>query len=175
MPLNDDEKAELVAYLDGELDELATQAVEAKIAADPDARAELDALKQTWGMLDFLPKASPSVNFTNRTLERLTLENVLTPASKTVPATPSRSGSWLAPAGWIAVLLLAASAGYFATTRFWPTVSRPEPIPDSDIPLVQFLPIVEKWRWYENADDLDFVKQLSHPDLFGDDSNRGEP
>ena len=74
MPLNDDEKADLVAYLDGELDEPATQAVEAKIAADPDARAELDALKQTWGMLDYLPKTNPSPNFTNRTLERLSLE-----------------------------------------------------------------------------------------------------
>src|SRR5439155_7859892 len=85
MPLNEDEKAELVAYLDGELDEAATQAVEAKIATDPDARAEIDALKQTWGMLDFLPKASPSPNFTNRTMERLTLENVPAPAAKTMP------------------------------------------------------------------------------------------
>src|SRR6266542_1206323 len=83
MPLNEDDKAELVAYLDGELDEAATQAVEAKIAADPNARAELDALKQTWGMLDYLPKANPSPNFTHRTLERLTMENV--PASKTMP------------------------------------------------------------------------------------------
>src|ERR1043165_9039025 len=50
MALNDDEKAELVAYLDGELDETATQAVEARIAADPEARAELEAMKQTWFM-----------------------------------------------------------------------------------------------------------------------------
>ena len=33
-------------------------------------------MKQTWGMLDFLPKASPSANFTNRTMERLSLEKV---------------------------------------------------------------------------------------------------
>ena len=174
MPLNDDEKAELVAYLDGELDETATQAVEAKIAADPDARAELDALKQTWGMLDFLPKASPSVNFTNRTLERLTLENVRLPATKTMPIAPSRRSGWMV-ASWIAALLLTASAGFFATTRFWPAPAKLEPIPDADLPLVQHLPIVEKWRWYENADDLDFVKKLNHPDLFGEEPSRGEP
>ena len=36
MPLTEDEKAELVAYLDGELDDAATQAVEAKIAVNPE-------------------------------------------------------------------------------------------------------------------------------------------
>src|SRR6266480_24324 len=102
MPLNEDEKAELVAYLDGELDEASTQAVEAKVAADPDARAELDALKQTWGMLDYLPKANPSPNFTNRTMERLTLENV--PASTTM-SMPGRSSRWLIAVGWAAAVL----------------------------------------------------------------------
>ena len=101
MALNEDEKAELVAYLDGELDEAATQAVEAKIATDADARAELDALKQTWGMLDYLPKASPSPNFTNRTLERLTLEKVGGPARHTM-VTPGRRSSWLVTACWAA-------------------------------------------------------------------------
>src|SRR5712692_9437548 len=99
MPLNDDEKAELVAYLDGELDETATQAVEAKIAANPDARAELDALKQTWGLLDYLPKASPSPNFTNRTMERLTLEKV--GGAKTQPLR-DRAPAWSIAFGWAA-------------------------------------------------------------------------
>src|SRR5215210_7089647 len=98
MPLSEQDKAELVAYLDGELDEQATQAVEAKLATDADARAELDTLKQTWGMLDYLPKASPSPNFTNRTMERLSLEKITAtiPASssKPIPA-PPRSSSWL--------------------------------------------------------------------------------
>jgi anti-sigma factor RsiW len=167
MPLNEDEKADLVAYLDGELDEAATQAVEAKIAADPDARAELDALKQAWGMLDYLPKASPSPNFTNRTMERLTLENVGVAANKTMPM--ARRVGWPIALGWSAAVLVAVSAGYMATTYLWPTPAAPVPIPDSDLPLVRHLYIVEKWRAYENADDLDFVKKLSHPDLFGED------
>src|SRR5437879_1691136 len=103
MPLNEDEKAELVAYLDGELDDAATQAVEAKIATNPDARAELDSLKQTWGMLDYLPKASPSATFTNRTMERLSLEKM--PAKKTMPMPGSRP--WLGRLGWAAAVLVA--------------------------------------------------------------------
>src|ERR1022692_558483 len=141
MPLTDDEKAELVAYLDGELDEASTQAVEAKIAADADARAELDALKQTWGMLDYLPKASPSPNFTNRTMERLTLENVGLAAGKTMPMR-GRLG-WTLGLGWAAAVLIAVGAGYWATAHFWPTPAAPEPIPDSDLPLVRHLPIIE--------------------------------
>src|ERR1700676_2331743 len=109
MPLNDDDKAELVAYLDGELDEAATQAVEAKIATDPDARAELDAMKQTWGMLDYLPKASPSPNFTNRTMERLSLEKV-GPGKKTMPM-PGPRATWLRRLGWVAAVLVALVGG----------------------------------------------------------------
>lgn len=164
MPLNDEERADLVAYLDGELDDAATQAVEAKIAADPAARAELDAMKQTWGMLDYLPKANPSPNFTNRTMERLTLEKV--GGAKTL-AMPSGAGYWLGPIGWIAALLVALGGGYFAMTHFG--AARPDPIPDADLPLVRHLRIAEKWRLYENVDDIDFLKKLNNPDLFGDD------
>jgi|ERR1019366_9417262 hypothetical protein len=165
MPLNDDDKAELVAYLDGELDEAATHAVEAKIAADPHTRAELDALKQTWGMLDYLPKASPSPNFTNRTMERLTLEKV--GGSKTL-SIPGRRVAWLVPFTWAASVLIALGAGYYVTAHFWPAPG-PQPISDAELPLVRHLRIAEKWRLYENADDLDFVKKLSQPDLFGED------
>ena len=164
MPLNEDEKAELVAYLDGELDDAATQLVEAKIATNPDARAELDALKQTWGMLDYLPKASPSANFTNRTMERLTLEKVS--GSKSM-AIAGRRLTWLTRIGWAASIVIAIGCGYLITTHYWPAA--PEPIPDADRPLLQNLRIAEKWRYYENADDLEFVKKLKHPDLFGED------
>src|SRR5580692_10516895 len=101
MPLTEDEKTELVAYLDGELDEASTHAIEAKIATNPDARAELDALKQAWGMLDYLPKATPSPNFTNRTMERLSLEKVS--AVKTQPM-PRRGGKWLIGSAWAATV-----------------------------------------------------------------------
>lgn len=169
MPLSDDDKAELVAYLDGELDEAETQAIEAKIATDPDARAELETLKQTWGMLDFLPKTSPSPNFTNRTMERLTLERVAAPTGgKTIPV-PGGSSPWPSRLAWVALILIALGGGYLASTRFWPPAQAPEPIPDSDLPLVRQLPILERWREYEHVDDLDFARQLDRPDLFGDE------
>lgn len=165
MPLTEEEKAELVAYLDGELDDDRTQAIETRLATDPDARAELDALKQTWGMLDFLPKASPSPNFTNKTMELLTKEGG--PAPKTQPMPRPRSSATVA-VGWAAAVLVAACVGYVAVMNYWPT-PQPDPIPDADLPVMQHLRVLEKWRYYENTDDLDFVKKLNHPDLFGED------
>src|ERR1017187_7636495 len=164
MPLTEDEKAELVAYLDGELDDAGTQAVEAKIATNPAARAELDAMKQTWGMLDFLPKASPSPNFTNRTMERLSLEKV--GPKKTMPMRGKHP--WLTRLVWAAAVLIALGGGYLISANVFrgPT---PEPIPDADLPLVRHLRIAEKWRYYESVDDLEFVKKLTSPDLFGED------
>lgn len=165
--MSEDEKAELVAYLDGELDEAATQAVEARIAADPKVRAELDSLKQAWGMLDYLPKASPSPNFTNRTMERMTLEKSAGP-TKTAPIAPRRS-VWPIGLLWTSAIGIALALGYFGSVQIWPVTADTELIPESDWPLVRDLRIAEKWRYYENVDDLDFVKKLNHPDLFGED------
>ena len=70
-PLNEQEKADLVAFLDGELNGEAAHALEAKLSLDPAARAEAESLKRTWGLLDYLPKPEPSPNFTHRTLEKM--------------------------------------------------------------------------------------------------------
>jgi len=68
---SEQERADLVAYLDGELTGEAARALEAKLSLDPAARAEADALRRTWELLDFLPRPQPSLRFTHRTLERL--------------------------------------------------------------------------------------------------------
>ena len=70
-PRNEQEQADLVAYLDGELTGEAARTLEAKLSLDPQARAEADALRRTWELLDYLPRPEPSARFTHRTLERL--------------------------------------------------------------------------------------------------------
>lgn len=158
--LNDDDRTNLTAYLDGELDEETAQALEAKLSQDPAARAEVDALKQAWTMLDYLPRPSPSTTFTHRTMERLSLEKRPVETGK-MPA--ARANSWLGTIGWAAAVLVAASAGWFASTRLG---QRPA---DPDETLVRQLQIIEKWRAYELVDDVSFLRDLDHPDLFGDD------
>ena len=70
---NDDEEitAELVAYLDGELDQHGHERVATKISLDAGVRSEADALKKTWDLLDYLPRPEPSANFTERTVEKI--------------------------------------------------------------------------------------------------------
>jgi len=74
--------AELVAYLDGELEPAAARKVESRLANDPEARARANAYKKTFDLLDYLPKPEPSPTFTTRTLDRL-------PAMKSNPVQPA--------------------------------------------------------------------------------------
>ena len=61
-PWSAEERDNLVAYLDGELDEAAVRSLEARLARDPQARQELEALKRSWEMLDYLPRPEPSLS-----------------------------------------------------------------------------------------------------------------
>src|SRR5205823_3534064 len=101
--LNDEDKANLVAFLDGELDERTAHALETKLNTDPQARAEAEALRRTWGLLDYLPRPEPSPSFTHRTLERLAAHRPLTGTVRT----GRRWVRWALPLGWAAAVLLA--------------------------------------------------------------------
>lgn len=155
--LTDDERTELVAYLDGELDEEASRAVESRLSLDPQLRAEADALRTAWDLLDYLPRAEPSPSFTHRTLERLTA------ARATAQLEAGRWRPWAAAAGWAAAVAAAGLVGFWCTS-LW---ARPRP---SDEDLARDLRVIEQMRLYEQVDDLPLLRQLADPDLFGDDN-----
>jgi anti-sigma factor RsiW len=146
--LNDRDRENLTAYLDGELDRKTAQALEAKINLDPEARQEVEDLKRAWGMLDYLPKPNPPADFTHRTMERLSLEK-MGRAIQTGNMARHRAAAW-----WRAAQFLFPKSAA---------------VIDSDESLVRNLRVLEKWRQYENVDDIEFVRALDHPDLFGDD------
>jgi anti-sigma factor RsiW len=166
--LNDEERADLVAYLDGELNEQAARALEARLANDPQARAEADALRRTWELLDYLPRAEASTSFTHRTLEKLAVQTL----SRRVARPGRRLPWWLLAAGWAAALLLAAGGGLTAANLLWP---RPAVTPDDSAEVEARLAhnrrVIENRRLYEHVDDLDFLQALDRPDLFGDDDS----
>ncbi len=156
--LSDQERADLVAYLDGELSGEAARAVEAKLSLNPAFRAEADALRRTWELLDFLPRPQPSARFTHRTMERLS---------------PLRTGEqrwrdrWRASClglGWAAALLLAGWGGYAGYNRL---VSREPGEPE----LLRDLRIIENKRMYDRIENLDFWQALDSPDLFGNEAS----
>src|SRR5215510_9110948 len=114
--LSDEDRENLTAYLDGELDEESARQLEAKLSIDDEARAEADALQQAWGMLDYLPRPEPSSSFTHRTLERLAVQTA---------TVPRRVPGWVGGLGWVAAMLVAAVIGFFAANRIWPRAETP--------------------------------------------------
>ncbi len=56
--LTPDERADLVAYIDGELPETHSQAISTKLTHSATARREVEMLQKTWEMLDYPSSAS---------------------------------------------------------------------------------------------------------------------
>lgn len=190
-------EAELVAYLDGELDPEATRRIEARLAADPDARGKAAALKQTFGLLDYLPRTEPSPTFASRTLERLPIAPQTRSGSQPAPpsptvAVPSGPSQVVVPAlsgstpnlpvpvpnrwgAWVAVLLLAVSAcgvaGYFASGALHgylhPTHGA-QTAPPGELDAADHH-VVERLPLYAAADDIEYVNELAKPEFFSDD------
>src|SRR5260370_12890263 len=126
-PLSEEDRENLVAYLDGELSSKAARVLEARLNLDAEARAEAEALRRTWQMLDYLPRPEPTATFSSRTLERVSgLQTVVTP-------TTDRSWPhWALKAGWAAALLLACALGFTGVSRL--SGSKPSP-PDVAPPI----------------------------------------
>jgi anti-sigma factor RsiW len=164
-PLSDEDRENLVAYLDGELSAKASRALEAKLNLDTEARAEAEALRRTWEMLDYLPRPEPTATFSSRTLERVSaLQTVVTPQSG------RHWPTWVLNAGWAAALLLACTLGYAAVSWLSMKPSPGEPATRLDEQLLaRDLRLIENQRLYELVDDVSFLRQLDDPDLFGDD------
>ena len=167
-PLNDKERADLVAYLDGELQGEAARRVEARMAHDQGVRAEADSLKRAWDLLDFLPRppeASP--NFTHRTLEKLEPIRAAGEHDKAARTTGTQPvpGRWarrlLFGAGWAAAVVLAAFLGQRGF-NWWAG-----PVKPGERELVRELRLIENKRLYDAVEDKDELQEIG--DIFGDD------
>src|SRR5436305_14799746 len=71
--LTPDDRSNLVAYLDGELNDAQARAMTTKLTQSVTARREAEALRKTWELLDLLPRPKASEEFTARTLTVATL------------------------------------------------------------------------------------------------------
>src|SRR5262249_16076458 len=109
-PMRDDEREDLVAYLDGELEGAARDKIEAKLSIDPAARSEAESLQRTWELLDYLPRPEPSASFPHRPLERIE------PLRLSAPRKTGSGRRWLFRVGWAAAVVAAGVGGYFGVS-----------------------------------------------------------
>lgn len=170
--LSDEDREIFTAYLDGELDDDQSHALEARISRDPALRAELDAMRQAWGLLDYLPRPQPSPNFTERTLSKLSIDKVRIPSSSVSSASkptplPTRS-PWVYRVGLATTAVATLAVGFGLGSYFLPHAG-PERVESSD-PIVRHLHAMEHLHEYEWADDLELLRALDRPELFGSES-----
>ena len=66
MPPNDHDN--LSAYLDGELDDVASERIDGVLAQSNVAQMEVDRLAQTYDLLDVLPRYEATDEFTEKTV-----------------------------------------------------------------------------------------------------------
>jgi len=164
--LSDEDREILTSYLDGELDDDQSHDLEARLGREPELRAELEAMRQAWGLLDYLPRAQPSPTFTQRTMSRLSVEKVPSITASAPKATPlTASHRWPLAVGLASAVILALIGGFAAGAWWLPRGSQ-----DASDPIVRHLRVLEHLHEYERADDVEFLRSLDRPELFGGSS-----
>lgn len=147
---------DLVAYLDGELDQEETRAVEDRLARDPAARRSLQRLEQTWEALETLPRPDLDENFTRSTVEMIAVEadREVTQQMAAVPNLKRRL--WLAIGGGV---LLAALVGFFAVDIA---------VGDPNQDLLADLSVLERIEVYREVGTIEFLRELEKSGLLSD-------
>jgi anti-sigma factor RsiW len=155
------DREELVAYIDGELDAAGQQRVETRLSLEPKVRAEVDALKKTWEMLDYLPRAEPTAEFTTRTLDAA---SALQPArgGGHVPA-------WARSAACVTAVVAAGILGFLIPGTNPPRPAGPVEL-ESDPLYTQNPRVIANLPLYLSAGTLDYINALDAPDLFGEEA-----
>jgi anti-sigma factor RsiW len=166
---DDPVRDEIVAFLDGELNDDEAGRIESQLNRDPKLRAEADALKQAWDFLDYLPRPEPSPDFASRTMTRLPTPAPPAPASSTHSLTlPARvRRPWFRIAAAAAAGAFLVWLGYIAGGSM---KSNSHTLPeDIDERIARDARILENLPLYRYSNDLEFVQSIE--ELFGHDTN----
>lgn len=152
---------QLVAYLDGELDDQSSRQVEELLASDPKVRETLEKLEGTWDLLDNLQQSQPEEVFTRSTLEMVAVaaEEEVRRQQAEAPRRRRRR-RLLGGAGALA----AGAAGFLAVALFWP---------DRNETLLEDLPVLEHYDQYRQIGDFQFLERLleNKDKLFGEEAD----
>jgi hypothetical protein len=164
------QEEDLVAYLDGELDEGTNRRVEALLSSDPNVRQRLRRLQQSWEALGELESVEVERDFTHSTLDLVALA-AEKEAQQEQAAAPRRRlrRRVLAAAG----LLVASLAGFAAVAGL-----RPDP----NAQLLRDLPLLEELDQYRQIDnmrgdveqDVAFLRMLHEQRVFEEDGTDHE-
>jgi anti-sigma factor RsiW len=154
--LSPDERADLVAYLDGELPEAHTRHISTKLTQSATARREIEILQKTWELLDYLPRPPAPPELSERTVSRIRRLEVQSSAWEPVLASWSAQGARLV--AYLIALGLSLGCGYAVTRWVWP---------DPTERVARDLTLAEHLDEYLEAGSFEFLNQLAASKEFG--------
>ena len=153
----DAQLSELVAYLDGELDDQTNDQVERKLVADPGFRRYAESLDRTWQLLDSLGDAPASGAFTQKTLA--SIASLAPEPDATNPrsvVTRLRSLPLVRIAMWFSAAFVGTSAGLLLAR-----VEGPAKSSSQDVQLLQHLDLLEHYEKYYPVPNADFLNDIA--------------
>ncbi|MFI5460380.1 MAG: anti-sigma factor family protein [Isosphaerales bacterium] len=158
--LTPDERADLVAYIDGELPETHSRSIETKLTHSATARREVEMLEKTWELLDYLPRPRVTEQFSEKTISHIQRLEVTGRLWEPVVA------AWSAVVGRAMVYLLIGGTflalGYAGTRWVWP---------DPTVRLVQDLTLADHLDEYLEVGSFEFLSQLADSREFAADAD----
>jgi anti-sigma factor RsiW len=147
--LSAEQRENLVAYLDGELDDSATQNIEQVLAESVVARHDVDMLSRTWDLMNVLPGVKASEEFTRKTLSSIRAAE--SPKASLLDHAAAKSVSRAIALSIWGVLLIGAGVLGFQATRL---------IPNPTEQLLDDFNIIANLDDYIEVGDVEFLKTL---------------
>jgi len=148
--LSADDRDNLAAYLDGELDENGTRRIESILTSSTVARNDVEVLARTYELLDLLPRPAGSQDFAEKTIATAKLEGYRQPVT---------SQAWyqhlvriMPLAGWSLTFLVVSFLG-FTLANQW--------IPQQHEILLKDLSLIQNLDLYSEVDSIQFLESLS--------------
>ena len=148
------EQAEMVAYLDGELDVQQVADVEKRLSEDHEYRLRLQQLQQAWDLLDELPRSRADDQFT-----RSTVEIVVVKARDEINQLGSLP-AWRRRLPLLLGLLLVMGTTLTGYLLSWHAATA------DNRRFIKDLPVIEKVSQYRDAESLEFLRLLVKEGLF---------
>jgi hypothetical protein len=153
--LKSEQREDLVAYLDGELEGDQSRAIDQALVNSPVARHEVEMLTRTWEMLDLLPQEKAPETFTQTTMHTISLEEKTEPTVNLDQYLP-QIRFFLMALVWLVSVSLASWLG-FTIANSW--VENPTDQLVEDLPVIQNLELYESLN-IEGATGVDLLKEL---------------
>jgi hypothetical protein len=159
--LSPDERADLVAYVDGELPEAHSRAISTKLTQSATARREVEMLEQTWNLLDHLPRPQVTEQFSEKTVSHIRRLELAGHAWE--PLVALWSMRVLFCLLYVGIAATALGVGYSLARWVWP---------DPTARLAHDLTLAEHLDEYLEVGSFEFLSQLAQSKDFGADSSQ---